>query len=893
MLKVEDLSVGTVAGVIAAGVFVVQFLIPTLIPLILVGLLKKENTAATWSVVGRTLHASHWPSILRTESAGVQGVRGSVRLIALLEVLLLFLISVASIVTPLGLYETVVPERDLTEETFDYAEDFTPMGNGTLPRRNDMGLSRVCWGIKPNVCPWSNTTLIESRNSTTYTADLPNGYDVRIPKNLTEIYSAGFSKLDKSVSSMFDIQWRTYKKVLKDKFMQENQPYLVGDYRHLQSIALNNAQEAIEGLIVDTKTGGIGFRNHTVPPPLPWGSTWSEDLLFIEPETECVDMNITLDFKIAMENAARDELQNVSITDHGGFANFNKEIPWFDTNKTWAHPNLRDRAYFAAWFSNVYTMFYMNITNPKNKEFSARFQYLNSTVGTQFPILESGSISSFKPSYDQLRTSQGFGEFNQVPMAMYNGSLSNSTKTSYPNPFKISTENFTDIGEACANSNNRYYANMSNIAVQCGTMYGAARRRDGSASLLFDPGTEWTIPMYSCASAFKASIKTVSFQYNGTAGLQSLKVVNITSKVYAKEEDKPLWAVENTKLRLQDANPIWGITLPEHEKHPNISTARQESLYLPGIAESLAVSPTKSIQNLAGVDFYSNVMAVAYNNMDMEGNSYYGIPDYTGRSNLAMFSKWQSLSRNPSDAAKILNLIWTDIASNAVVGTKSHLPSEALSNLAKRDEPKTTVKVPITVYTRRVRFRMLYGIPAFLVLALCAFVGVIALGFMIIGRATPSTMRRYLDQTSAGRIFTTFLYPQDCPPGAPRANWVRLVGRKRVDVGGQYPRATDSTSGVAVNPGNAAVAAAAAAATTIPYGKMDEGAISMHSLPSPQPYSPVNGGTAQGYYNTYTDAVNSSPYTYVPPGSGMLSPETGGYAEFRSGTASPGLGKPQ
>lgn len=94
-------------------------------------------------------------------------------------------------------------------------------------------------------------------------------------------------------------------------------------------MVLNDAWEAIEGLIVNTKTGGIGFRNHTTPPHLPFGSSWSEDLLFIEPETECVDLNLTLDFNIPYSNDYTGKnVENITITDHGGFANLNRDIPW-------------------------------------------------------------------------------------------------------------------------------------------------------------------------------------------------------------------------------------------------------------------------------------------------------------------------------------------------------------------------------------------------------------------------------------------------------------------------------------------------------------------------------------------------------------------------------------
>lgn len=284
-------------------------------------------------------------------------------------------------------------------------------------------------------------------NSTDYEADIVDGYDRRIPANITEIYSAGHSKLPKTVSSVFDIQWRTYKKVVQGRFMRDNRPYLVGDYRHLSQMILNNAWEAVAGLVVNTKTGGIGFRNHTTPPPLKYGSLWSEDLLFIEPETECIDMNITLDFNIPLSNDVMDDIENLTVTDHGGFANLNLEIPWYDTNKTWLEANLRDRAYFAAWFSNIYTMFYLNITNPKDKDHPTRFKYLESKVGDKFRLDGENSLGATPIRYDMMMVKNVYGSHLKIPELLLNGSFSNSSVT-YPNPFKISNENFTDIGEA-------------------------------------------------------------------------------------------------------------------------------------------------------------------------------------------------------------------------------------------------------------------------------------------------------------------------------------------------------------------------------------------------------------------------------------------------------------
>jgi len=376
--------------------------------------------------------------------------------------------------------------------------------------------------------------------------------------------------------------------------------------------------------------------------------------------------------------------------------------------------------------------------------------------------------------------------------------------------------------------------------------------------------------MYSCASASKASIKSVSFRYNGTAGLKSLDILDIKSKSYASDDEKPLWGVENLKLRLRDTNPVWGITLPEYDKNPNISTARQEFLYLPGLASGfiggkvLSPGPTNAIQYFAGIDFYSNAMATTYNQDRVDSNSFYGLPDYTGRSNLAMYNQWQQLSRNSSTVARVINLIWTDISANSVVGTKSQLPSEPLQMVQKREEVPMTVVVPITVYVRQVRFHLRYGIPAFITLALAIPLALAGLLFMVFGRAAPTNMRRYLDYTSAGRLLAMFLYTNDCPPGATRANWVRLVGGKRIDLGGLYPRATDTTTGVALGSADSVIGGVGTAATQA-YGKMDDGTITLHSLPSPSPYSPVGaGGEAQSYYQ----GIDQSQYTYIPTGLG-------------------------
>ena len=117
----------------------------------------------------------------------------------------------------------------------------------------------------------------------------------------------------------------------------------------------------------------------------------------------------------------------------------------------------------------------------------------------------------------------------------------------------------TDTNPAlvCAGSGGNDLANITNMAGKCGLLYGTPRRQDGSASLLFEPGSAWTLPMYSCMSVVKASIKTVSFRFNGTNDLAGLTVESIEDKTYPNEESKPLWAVENSDMPLKHGSPLW------------------------------------------------------------------------------------------------------------------------------------------------------------------------------------------------------------------------------------------------------------------------------------------------------------------------------------------------
>jgi hypothetical protein len=129
-----SLTVGYVSGIIAAAVFVLQFLIPNALIVILVGILGDEHTAVTWSVVERSLLGSLWPLFLSADSAATRGVDRSVCLVTWLKPLGFGLVTVAAIVTPLGLYDAIEPGRRTVSTTMAYVSDPSPFGYGTAAR---------------------------------------------------------------------------------------------------------------------------------------------------------------------------------------------------------------------------------------------------------------------------------------------------------------------------------------------------------------------------------------------------------------------------------------------------------------------------------------------------------------------------------------------------------------------------------------------------------------------------------------------------------------------------------------------------------------------------------------------------------------------------------------
>ena len=366
---------------------------PTILPLLGLQLLFSIRTlyngssnSLDRSVIARNFQASYWPIILRTDSAASTGVRTSVVFTSRLSKGVALLVSVASIVTPLGLYESISPSTSVKQYEFRYATDPSVFGEAT-PSRPVEGFSRVCGDFVPVACPNSGNKITVTRNSTTISADT-DAISVKIPANITDFFQSGPSELGQTVSSIFDLQWRKY------------------TYN-------------------------------------------TEDILFIEPQTSCVDTNLTFEFTIPLNTTSSTEVKDLFLVDNGGFTNLNHTFPTYDITDAQKDPQLAYRAYRGAWMNNAYTALFYNVTNPGPSISGMKsFSYLNSQMGKKIPMIQRNYSGTSTLTYKALQIG-GYGSYlTDVPTLGFNNSLFNSS-TSFDinapeNPWQITLGNFSD-----------------------------------------------------------------------------------------------------------------------------------------------------------------------------------------------------------------------------------------------------------------------------------------------------------------------------------------------------------------------------------------------------------------------------------------------------------------
>jgi hypothetical protein len=275
------------------------------------------------------------------------------------------LLVLAGVLTPLGLHEEIVTGGSTSVE-FQYVPDLGPWGRVTMDRPN-AAFSRVCELGSTINCPGQYQGVdmkeIEPGHFESVETDENSIINTTIPANFTTMFRSATLDRGNTISGLFDIQYRRWKWVQQGLF-DRGQPYVRGASRHIGSLITEDKVLVTEGLIVDmTENPGIGFRNHTIPVGLEHGGTWSEDITWIEPVTQCADTNLSIEFRLE-DNAGFSDNATFFIVDRGAFQGLDSstlETPPWNDNQTL---DLSGRAHKAARMHNVLVASSLNISLP-------------------------------------------------------------------------------------------------------------------------------------------------------------------------------------------------------------------------------------------------------------------------------------------------------------------------------------------------------------------------------------------------------------------------------------------------------------------------------------------------------------------------------------------------
>lgn len=340
------------------------------------------------SVAGRLLNGSSWPTILRTDTASIARVSKRVVFFSAFSTAGLIFIGAVSVVTPLGLHEAISQTSNKNVH-FGYVPDLKTIGRGTQARA-DYKANRLCGWLTSINCPGQGHGFSFFSNASGGYIDFDdnNAYmSSVIPLNITEVFSSGSQGSRNNVAGAFDIEYRSfviagnpkinttlYPESGPDPNVDRGSKRTQGKYHTYESLILNDRIDLVEGLVVDTRVGGIGFRNHTVPLDPGKGSEWTEGLLWIEPETACVSTNLSIEYTIQDHPSVED---NWVLTDWGGISGLPKDYPYIDLGDSQGRPELYARAHKGAVLSNFNLRVFFNTT--ANESAIGKSYILNNT----------------------------------------------------------------------------------------------------------------------------------------------------------------------------------------------------------------------------------------------------------------------------------------------------------------------------------------------------------------------------------------------------------------------------------------------------------------------------------------------------------------------------------
>lgn len=294
-------------------------------------------------------------------------------------------------------------------------------------------------------------------------------------------------------------------------------------------------------------------------------------------------------------------------------------------------------------------------------------------------------------------------------------------------------------------------------------------------------------------SAVKASVQIVEFEAHGAAALPNLKIKSITPKKYPNDASEPLWASEKVpQASLIDAwaSPFWGIVSHDQVDNPGLTTLRRSSLYLPVSGSFFALGRMDAEDSAAGANAPLQALSTV-----LDYGAAGPARELLSRSDERLLSRWAELSKNADSAANIINLLWTDIMANAVVGTKSPLSRNGTRDAAD------SVLMPARKYEEGLAYDWRFAIPVLIFAALYLGLLVWSVVLFVARKLSFAQLVFMLNQTAAGRAMTTERYQAGAEVDfAKTSAWAKTRGGEPVRVvsGDAYRTAEKSPSYVLV-----------------------------------------------------------------------------------------------
>lgn len=183
------------------------------------------------------------------------------------------------------------------------------------------------------------------------------------------------------------------------------------------------------------------------------GGNWNQQILWLEPVTECVDLNVSYDFTLldASPSSPTLQLSNYAITDRGGFANYNANN-YQPNQHTDRNVNLQTHAYQAATYALRTGLVAFNISSSQiGNSYSAPAAdtFLSPVIGMAL-----GGLDTFSELTLNSNLTVGSG----------------------------SSDSFIICGTNMENAE----PSLDNVNVQCTLLFGQPIRTDGGLNNIFN-----------------------------------------------------------------------------------------------------------------------------------------------------------------------------------------------------------------------------------------------------------------------------------------------------------------------------------------------------------------------------------------------------------------------